>query len=52
MSGMIQDVTAECISIKKLVSNVQNVSSLPGLYAFSGNHYTPAFFGKGKVKPM
>ena len=34
------------------ISNVQNVSSLPGLYAFLGDDYTPAFFGKGKVKPM
>ena len=39
----------ECLKIKKLVSNVQNDSSLPGLYAFLGNDYTPAFFGKGKV---
>ena len=34
------------------ISNVQNVSSLPGLYAFLGNDNTPAFFGNGKVKPM
>ena len=29
--------------------NVQHVSSLPGLYGFLGNDYTPAFFGD---KPM
>ena len=28
------------------------VSSLPGLYAFLGNDYTPASFGKVKVKSM
>ena len=36
----------ECASIKKLVGNVQNVSSQPGSYAFVGSDYTPAFFGK------
>ena len=50
MRGMIQDLTMT--TAENLVSNVQNVSSLPGLYAFLGNDYTPAFFGKGKVKPM
>ena len=34
------------------ISNVQNVSSQPGLYAFLGNGYTPAFLGKEKVKTM
>ena len=38
----------ECLKIKKLVSNVQNDSSLPGLYAFLGNDYTPAFLERGK----
>ena len=51
-SGYNYDNSRECINIKKLVRNVQNVSSLPGLHAFLGNDYTPAFFGKGKVKPM
>ena len=51
-SGHNYDNSRECINIKKLVSNVQNVSSLPGLYAFLGNNYTPAFFGKEKVKPI
>ena len=46
------DNSRECINIKKLLSNVQNFSSLPGLYAFLGNDYTPAFFEKGNVKPM
>ena len=51
-SGYNYGNSRECINIKKLVRNVQNVSSLPGLHAFLGNDYTPAFFGKGKVKPM
>ena len=51
-SGYNYGNSRECINIKKLVCNVKNVSSLPGLYAFLGNDYTPAFFGKGKVKPM
>ena len=46
------DNSSECINIKKLLSNVQNFSSLPVLYAFLRNDYTPAFFGKGNVKPM
>ena len=51
-SGHNYNNSRECINIKKLVSNVQNVSSLPSLYAFLGNDYTPEFFEKGKVKPM
>ena len=51
-SGHNYDNCRESINIEKLVSNAQNVSSLPGLYAFLGNDYTPAFFGKEKVKPM
>ena len=39
----------QCIKIKKFVSNVQKFSSLPSFYAFLGNDYTPAFFGRGKL---
>ena len=51
-SGHNYDNSREGINIIKLVSNVQNISSLPGLYAFLRYNYTPASFGKGKVKPM
>ena len=51
-SGYNYGNSRECINIKKLVRNVKNVSSLPGLYAFLGNDCTPAFSGKTKVKPM
>ena len=55
-SGHNYDNSRKCINIKKLgpklVSTVQNIFSLPSLYVFLGNDYTPAFFGKGKVKPM
>ena len=51
-SGHNYNNSRECINIKKLVSNVQNVSSLPSLYVFLGNDYAPEFFEKGKVKPM
>ena len=51
-SGHNYGNSRECINIKKLVSHVQNVSPLSGLYAFLGNDYTSAFFGKGKVKSM
>ena len=51
-SGHNYGNSRKCINIKKLVSTVQNISSLPSLYAFLGNDYTSAFFGKGKVKPM
>ena len=51
-SGYNYGNSRESINIKNLVSNVKNVSSLPGLYAFLGNDYTPAFSGKTKVKPM
>ena len=36
-SGHNFDNSTECINIKKLVSTVQNVSSLPGLHSFLGN---------------
>ena len=51
-SGHNYGNSRKCINIKKLVSTVQNIFSLPSLYAFLGNDHTPAFFGKGKVKPM
>ena len=51
-SGYNYGNSRECINIKKFVSNVQNVSLLASLYAFLEKDYTPAFFGKGKVKPM
>ena len=47
-SGYNYDSSRECINIKKLVRNVQNVSSLPGLHAFLGNDYTP-FLERGKL---
>ena len=51
-SGYNYENSRECINIKKFVSNVQNVSLLASLCAFLEKDYTPAFFGKGKVKPM
>ena len=51
-SGYNYDNSREGINIKKLVSNVRNVSSLLVLYPFLRNDYTPAFFGNGKVKHM
>ena len=48
-SGHNYDNSRECINIKKLVGNVQNVSSLPGLYAFLGNDYTPALLERGRL---
>ena len=38
-------------NIRECLGNVQNISSLPALYAFLGNNYTYAFFTKGKVNP-
>ena len=51
-SGHNYDNSKKCVNIKKLVTTIQNISSLPSLYAFLGNGYTPTFFGKGKVKPI
>ena len=51
-SGYNYENSRECINIKKLVSNVQNGSLLASLCTFLEKDYTPALFGKGKVKPM
>ena len=31
---------------------MENVKTLPGVYAFTGNDYIPAFYRKGKRKPI
>ena len=31
---------------------MKNIKALPGINAFTGNDYTPAFFKKGKIRPI
>ena len=31
---------------------MENPEAWIGLYSFLGNDYTPAFYGKGKVRPI
>ena len=40
------------IDITELAKNMKIIKWLPGIYAFIGNDHTPAFFKKGKIRPI
>ena len=42
----------EYLDIIKLHKSIDYVDPLPGIYTFTGNTYTPAFYRKGKIKPI
>ena len=44
--------TREYVDISVLDQNINYGKALAGAYGLLGNDYTPAFFGKGKVKPL
>ena len=51
-AGQDHDNTREYIDITTLQHNMSYTRALPGAYGFLDNDYSPAFFGKGKVKPL
>ena len=40
------------MNISVLNQNINYGTALAGVYGLLGNDYSPAFFGKGKVKPL
>ena len=40
------------IDVTELAKNMKNIKALPGIYAFTRNDYTPAFFKKEKIRPI
>ena len=40
------------IDIKATADRINYVQALPGIYVFTGCDYTPAFFKKGKNRPI
>ena len=42
----------EYFDVTKLHKSIDYVDALPDIYAFTGNVYTPAFYRKGKIKPI
>ena len=40
------------IVIKVAAEKLNYIQALPGVYAFTGCDYTPAFFRKGKKRPI
>ena len=40
------------IDVKGTADNLNFIQALPGIYAFTGCEYTPAFFRKGKKRPI
>ena len=51
-SGIVYNNTREYLPITKLNKTMENPEAWIGLYSFLGNDYTPAFYGKGKVRPI
>ena len=50
--GLDYNNTREYLSIAKLKQTMENPETWIGLYSFLGNDYTPAFYEKGKVRPI
>ena len=42
----------EYLDITKQHKSIDYVDTVPGIYAFTGNDYKPAFYRKGKIKPI
>ena len=50
--GLDFNNSREFIDIDGLKKNLPYATALAGIYGFLGNDYSPAFFKKGKVKPI
>ena len=42
----------EYLDVTKLSKCLTYVQALPGIYAFTGNDYSPSFYKKGKTRPI
>ena len=51
-TGLDSDNSRNYVDISKLSKEHDYVKPLPGVYAYTGIDYLPAFYRKGKVKPL
>ena len=51
-SGIDSNKWHECLDVTKLHKSIDYVDALPGIYAFTGNDYTPTFYRKRKIKTI
>ena len=50
--GIDSNNSREYLDITKLHMSIDYADALPGIYAFAGNDYIPAFYRKRKIKPI
>ena len=50
--GIDSNNSREYLDVIKLQRPIDYVDALPGFYTFKANDYTPAFYRKGKIKPI
>ena len=51
-TGLDHDNSCKYVDIKAISENIEYARALPGIYAFTGIDYIPAFFKKGKERPI
>ena len=51
-SGIDSNKSNEYLDVTKLHKSIDYVDALPGIYAFTGNNYTPTFYRNGKIKEL
>ena len=51
-AGLDHDCSRVMIDVKATAEKMDYLKALPGIYAFTGCDYTPAFFRKGKKRPF
>ena len=51
-TGLDSDNSRNYVDISKLSKELDYVKALPGICAYTGIDYLPAFHGKGKIKPL
>ena len=51
-TGLDSDNSRNYVDISKLSKELYCVKALPGIYAYTGIDYLPAFYRKGKVRPL
>ena len=50
--GIGSNNSREYLDVTKINKSIDYVDALPGIYAFTGNNYTPAFYRKGKIRTI
>ena len=51
-AGQNYNSTRRNVNIQELAQSIDNNAGLAGAYIFLGSDYTPAFFRKGKIRPL